>query len=296
LIEVKNQNLLAWVKKFYRYSETTVVYMIITALDYFEVLNHGATEIEVDDVKRNSDTLFIMGSGGSINDISESDRRTLVETGDVLAFNYFFRGEFVPVDFHIIREMEPCAHPWEISMLWRRKSVSEYCTELTDNEYYTDTTLFVLDQMPSLHDRASQYPQWALYINRCFSDWSICSYQNRQNQRWETPGKSIDDIVHRRGTLTDAINIGYVLGYNKIVLVGVDLYDREYYWKEEGKRRDIDVRRDSHVTDSHRTSSHMIKVTNRWSDYLAGHDVELSVENPKSLLHTEGTLPVYRLK
>ncbi len=32
------------------------------------------------------------------------------------------------------------------------------------------------------------------------------------------------------GTLVDAVNVAYCLGWKEIVLVGIDLYDSRYYW------------------------------------------------------------------
>ncbi len=36
--------------------------------------------------------------------------------------------------------------------------------------------------------------------------------------------------MHRSGTLFDAISLAYYLGYKKIILLGVDLYDARYFF------------------------------------------------------------------
>jgi hypothetical protein len=38
------------------------------------------------------------------------------------------------------------------------------------------------------------------------------------------------DFVHIAGTLTDCAKFAYLLGWKNIVLAGVDLYDRGYFW------------------------------------------------------------------
>lgn len=70
-------------------------------------LKSEANVIDVEDIKKGKrkDTIFIMGSGYSINDITKEEWQHIEEVGDTLSFNYFFRGEFVPMTYHICGEI-----------------------------------------------------------------------------------------------------------------------------------------------------------------------------------------------
>lgn len=70
-------------------------------------LKSEATVIDVEDIKksRRKDIVFIMGSGYSINDITREEWQHMIDVGDIFSFNYFFKGKFVPVNYHICGEI-----------------------------------------------------------------------------------------------------------------------------------------------------------------------------------------------
>src|SRR5687767_720284 len=53
---------------------------------------------------RKSDTLFVFGSGASLNAVSASQWQE-IGRHDTLGFNWFVRQEFVRCDYHLIREI-----------------------------------------------------------------------------------------------------------------------------------------------------------------------------------------------
>lgn len=279
-----------WLGKLYIYSEAKLVYWLRHLLD----ADHGGTEVGIEDLPRESDTLFVMGSGGSVNDISDAEWEKMERIGDVLSFNYFFRGEFVPIDYHIVREMKRGEDPWSWSLVTSEGLLNEYCETLRSNECYEDCTYFVCNQNVTWRQMASQQAIWATYFWKYFEGERIVPYQNG---RAGTPGEDISEVVHDGSTLTDAINIGYLLGYTNIVLVGVDLNDRNYFWLEDDEVRDVDrYREDVDAETEHSTARPMMNVIPRWRDYLERQGVSLYVENPESLLHAEGVLPTYDIE
>ena len=62
--------------------------IILFILKYFKP-DPQAKILELKDIKRNKDTIFIFGSGYSINEISDYEWATIRETGDSIAFNCF---------------------------------------------------------------------------------------------------------------------------------------------------------------------------------------------------------------
>ena len=113
-------------------------------------------------------------------------------------------------------------------------------------------------------------------------------------------------LIHKHGTLVDALTFGYYMGYKEIVLVGVDLYDNQYFWVPKGKtvkfskklKREIasdDTIRGIKATQPHNTVNNgIISLINNWNIYFKKKDIKLSVYNPKSLLNE--VLPIFKFK
>ena len=81
------------------------------------------------------------------------------------------------------------------------------------------------------------------------------------------------------------MNFAYLIGWKRIVLAGVDLYDRRYFWLDRDTPRSVDVGRGAGVDDTHdRLGSGIVAELARWAAFLADEGVELSVLNPRSLL------------
>jgi len=64
------------------------------------------TSIEDIHSRITKDTVFIFGSGYSVNNISNNKFSKMRNIGDTLGFNYFFRGKFLPIDYQICGEIE----------------------------------------------------------------------------------------------------------------------------------------------------------------------------------------------
>jgi hypothetical protein len=277
-----------WIVVIHGFIESTVLYWLYRVLRP----DHWATEQSFDEMARSAETLFVMGSGASVNEITDEQWQHIEDVGDVMSFNYFFRGEFVPVDYHLAREVEAPPAPWNMSMLTRHRKFREYFGGLTSNPCYDSCTFFILQQPVRWRDRASASMIWGIYIWKYLAGRDITFFQNGTG---DLPREHIDDISHVGGTLTDAINIGYLMGYDEIVLVGVDLYNRKYFWFDsEDEVRETDEERGADADDEHRTAPTMVRVMDEWQTFLAEHGVTLSVENGNSLLHTDGTVPVYK--
>jgi hypothetical protein len=272
-----------WIEKIYNYVESNAVIFFCRNL-----LSHRGDEVHLEEIDRNSDTLFVMVSGYSVNDISEAEWEALQEQGDVFSFNYFFRGEFVPVDYHLVRETESNG----TSAIQCFEDIRDYVAGIDSNPCYDNTTYFVLNQYIGWFDRAGVSAALATFCLRGFSGQNICFFQNDRSDS-TLPGEAIDEINHHVGTLFDVINIGYLLGYSNIVLVGVDLYDRQYFWLKEGETRKTDEQRDVSADDEHNTAGGVLDQMPEWGEYLSDHGVSLYVENERSLLHTESILPTY---
>ena len=258
-------------------------------------LNPEAKIIDVEDIKkgRRKDTIFIMGSGYSINDITKEEWQHIVDVGDTFSFNYFFRGRFVPIKYHICGEISGAPNYGLILMNSKhKKNIKSYYDELFSNSCYKNTIYFLrykVDFMRTPRPIAT----WALFFLKAFENKQVYPYRivTLKDAILE-PSDNIYSIIHCGATLSDAVNISYILGYKKIVLVGIDLYDRRYFWLGRNVTPEWDLKRGKTYSDIHATADNVIKGMAVWNKYLIKKGVRLYIYNPRSLLNK--VLPVYR--
>ena len=258
-------------------------------------LKSEANVIDIEDIKRGwrKDTIFIMGSGYSINDITKEEWQHIIDVGDTLAFNDFFKGKFVPINYHICGEIADAPNYGSILMnSKRRKSIKSYYDEIFSNPYYKDTIYFLRYKM-DIKKTAVPIALWALFFLKAFKNKQVCPYRIvTQKDAILEPSDNIHAIVHWNATLSDVVNISYILGYKKIVMVGIDLYDRRYFWLERNETEECDLKRDKTYSDIHATADNVLRGMAVWHKYLIKKGVRLYIYNPRSLLNK--ILPVYR--
>jgi hypothetical protein len=97
-------------------------------------------------------------------------------------------------------------------------------------------------------------------------------------------------VVHGWNSSTSATNIAYLLGWKRIVLTGIDLYDKEYFWLPKGGRREIE-KRGVVASSQFPNAPHIVEMLGRWREIMATEAISLEVYNPRSLLAE--VLPVF---
>lgn len=230
--------------------------------------------------RRRSDTVFILGSGGSLNEM-DAAAWSDIESHDTFGFNWWVHQRFVRTDFHLIRgipdtDLDPA--------VWKPQ-VAEYFRLLRTNPLFSDTVYLVQSGFRAINGNRAIGYRLLPERNPVFP-W-------RSRIRFGPPSKSFRaGLVHGQSTIQECINAAYLLGWNRIVLVGVDLYDRRYFWLPAGTTRSVDVLRSASASDPHTQGMHgLVETLGRWREWLAGEGCDLLVWNPKSLL--THTLPVY---
>jgi len=229
---------------------------------------------------RHADKLFVFGSGASLNELTEEEVAE-IERHQTLGFNWFVRQEFVRCDYHLIRgipDTDLDARVW-------RPQLEEYFRLLAENPRFAKTIYLVQGGFRATNGNRAIGLRLLPEGSRIY--------------RWRTiddagaPSENLDEgLVHGRSTLQECINFGYLLGWREIVLVGVDLYDRRYFWLDADEARSVDERRGATVADVHtQAASGLVHTLERWARWLAERDVRLTVYNPRSLL--AGRVPVY---
>ena len=231
--------------------------------------------------RRRSDTIFIFGSGASLNKIAEPEWEH-IEQHDTMGFNWWVHQRFTRTDFHVIRgipdsDLDP--------RVWRPQ-LEEYFRLLRDNPLFAETAFLVHSGFRAINGNRAIGNRYLPTENPLFL-W-------RTSIRVGNPSRSFSEgLVHGQSTIQECINAAYVLGWNRIVLVGVDLYDRRYFWLPPDETRSIDESRGASAEQQHvQAAMGLVETLGRWREWLAAENRQLLVWNPRSLLAS--TLPVYR--
>jgi hypothetical protein len=229
---------------------------------------------------RRSDTVFIFGSGASLNEIAQDEWARIAEH-DTLGFNWFVHQRFVRCDYHLIRGIPDDDR---YAKIWRPQ-VEEYFALLRENPCFERTIFLVQTGFRAINGNRAIGYRYLSTKNRMFA-W-------RSSIRVGEPSRSFEEgLVHGQSTIQECINFAYLLGWKRIVLAGVDLYDRRYFWLPEGETRTVDRARGAIASDAHvQASMGLVEALGSWREWLAHEGVELSVHNRRSLART--ALPVY---
>ena len=232
---------------------------------------------------RRSDTVFIFGSGYSINDLAPAEWEHFSEH-DTLSFNWFPHQRWVRIDYHLIREVATDDFRPEV---WR-PALDEYAALLRTNPHYRDSIFLVQRGLLAINGNR-------LVGLRLLPEGArVFRFTNRARHHVEPPSESFDaGLVHSATSVGTCVNFAYLMGWSSIVLVGVDLYDHRYFWLGPDEEREaIDLPgRGLTVDDPFPAARRMVETLGDWRRVLAEKCVTLEVYNPRSLL--AGELPVY---
>jgi hypothetical protein len=210
---------------------------------------------------RRSDTAFVFGSGRSLVDIPEDDWKRMSEY-DTISLREFPRQQWIRADYHLTSEVD---------------FVDEYAERLRTNPRYADTVFVTQEGFRA--ERGNELVGRGLYPAGA----RIFRYRRRRS-RIAPPSRGFaEGMVHGSSSIFDATNFAYLMGYRRIVLVGVDLYNKEYFWLGPGETRPYEA----HRADARKVflgAEPIVSLMTTWYAALAMDGVELLVYNPRSLL------------
>lgn len=218
---------------------------------------------------RKSDTVFICGTGYSVLDISPAEWSEIARH-DVLSFRDFPRQQFVKADFHVTGEVD---------------DVNEYAEAIRGNPLY-DHTLFLVQKGFS-----------ALMGNR-FIGWQklrvgtpVFRYRRCGRGALVPFSRSFEDgVVHGFGSVVGMVNIAYLLGWKRIVLVGIDLYDHRYFFMPPDQTRTVEKAGLTYASPFNQ-GNRIVDQIGMWRDLMQEEGVEIYAFNPRSLLSRR--LPIF---
>ena len=209
---------------------------------------------------RRSDTAFVFGSGRSLLDIGPEDWARIGECATI-SFSEFVRQRFVRADYHVVGEVH---------------DVPAYAALIRENPNYAGT-VFLLQEGWHADDSNALVGHRLLPAGA-----GVYRYRRTSRGRYSPPSRSFaDGLVHGWNTSIGVVNFALVLGFRTIVLTGIDLYDKNYFWLEEGELRPTVT---TPVDQPFPTADPVIELFGRWRELLEPEGVRLEVYNPRSLL------------
>lgn len=230
-----------------------------------------------------SETCVIFGSGYSLNSLPKETWAHL-SAFDTIGFSWFVHQNFIRLDYLLIREVlmeqhilekETFKMKLELYQKELQKPLNKNALIIIQNEFSSRVTNFMLSNMIIPKKR------------RVFTYFNLPPGPMRQPSATFSQG-----LVHGSSTLMDVLNFAYIMGWKQIILAGIDLYDRRYFWLPYDKLRDDDP---AITPDSlHNTAHSTVTYIKNWLPFFKNRNLNISVLNPKSLL-TE-IVPVYSFK
>lgn len=242
--------------------------------------------------QKSSDTLSILASGSSINELDDEDFE-FIDTTDSLALNWWgVYHDYVP-DYYKFEFLD-----WPgLNEKWI-SSINEKAAE------YEDTTL-IFDPEPMYNEgkcisdylRQLDSTFWDDFVDIRITQYFVSSDHDFSPEILDAlfPRPLDGRFLHYRGSLSHVLALGTFLGYDDIILFGVDLDDSLYFWgehpiREYKNRPDLN---DKHVTTSEEVFNGIddyIRILD--SEILPDHSVQLYIGSQQSRLYPD--LPYFR--
>lgn len=243
---------------------------------------------------RRSDTIYIFGAGYSVNELTSAQLRK-IEEHDTMGSSLFVLHTAVRVDYQLLRELGFTSHDRNKARDIWRQVFAGYADAVKRNPAFRDTVFIVQGGWSAVAGNR--------FVGRGYLPAGARVFRYRNGLRGDfPPSMSFDEgVTHGPSTITDCVNIAALLGWRRIVLVGIDLYDRRYFWHALGRGHlslpgitDVGGGEYAGELDNdliHRTALPMKRWALHWRDALLARGVSLEVANPKSLI--AGPLPVH---
>jgi hypothetical protein len=263
--------------------------------------------------KRNSDTLFILGSGPSINELS-SDDWIQINSSDSWGFNFWFCHDHVPNCYFLqspISQISEKKYLFNLDimmakMLMDKKGKYENVNFFVRGDGVNNFKFHQTEIGKSLLENNFTYnfiPELVINSSSKISPEILINELNKSNY-FET-SKNINLIPKFGSTIGELIPLALICGYKKIILCGIDMndgshfYDSNLYFKKykflevlSKKNRDREIH--EHMDNSHReyTLKNIIIELNKFAKNA--FDSQIYVSSETSSLYSE--IPKYILK
>lgn len=166
------------------------------------------------DTKKKSDTVFILGSGESINELQQQDW-DYIKQQNIIGLNYSFVHPVIP-DYHLM-EMIPL------------KEMQDFFCEITSDRYKDVDMFFQYKHVLKSRFNLKNYnnpDRMYVHIPHLYPT----VYKEVLEQYFLDVKKlNFSYLVHHNSHIGCAVMFAQILGYEKIVMLGIDLNGGDYF-------------------------------------------------------------------
>jgi hypothetical protein len=240
---------------------------------------------------RRSDTVFILGSGSSINAI-RAERWEAIARHDSIGLNLWPLHPFVP-RVYCFEDMPPSEAPYPLlrSAFERRQDEYRDTLKIVNDCFYDGPQL--INDLPTGWRTNLYYAPTMPAVARNASELAYCVRYLSRRGAFASSGR-IEKLFKYGSNLIVCVSLAIRLGYKNLVLCGVDLKDQRYFYQDPELFPDMcDVeflpRAQVHVTarslDWLVPSKEVLGVLA--AEVMAPRGIKLYVENAASGLHPE---------
>jgi hypothetical protein len=261
-------------------------------------LKLGLKAYDFDSFERTSDTVFILGSGWSINEL-DSSRLEEIAQNDSFGFNFWLIHSLVP-SLYFFEAIDVNALPMEGAHIIKR-----YFSALKSRDDYGDVPKIMTDfdenRMAYWDDFPNEYKD-EVFGNTTYpifarNESEVCYALEVLKGSGFFEQKRV--LFKYRATVIMLATLAYTLGYKKIVLCGFDITDPRYFYHDEQAYPEWKGFLSSPPGKTHATGWEMPMMANV-QEILSALDtvlfrpdgVELLVASESTALHPR--FPVYR--
>lgn len=191
------------------------------------------SSLNKNDLTKKSDTLFILGTGSSINDITENQFKE-ISKHDSIAFNHFLIHDFIPdyyllessrdsevrnIQVHNIKQREKDYKG--VKFLFKglefsrtQNVLAALAEEDLDIDFYYSTSLYSRNNLKTKKTTEKELLQ-------------ILNFSKKINKN------RISFCYEKRASLSHLLFWAYLQDYKKIVLCGIDLNNSKYFYESD---------------------------------------------------------------
>lgn len=183
---------------------------------------------------KTSDKLFILGSGSSINEISETQWE-IIKSNDSFGFNHWYFNEHIPTYYMVeiprgefgkivMKNLEIASakymnipkfiKPHSIS---ERPDINDYPSGFLNNTYYGSP----------LHVQHNTISGYKILL------------RSLQKYDYNVKRETFDKAVWTRASLMLVLNFAIQAGYKEVILCGIDLNNTDYFYNSEKYQKSI---------------------------------------------------------
>lgn len=177
--------------------------------------------------RKTSDTLFVLGSGASVGRLTPSDFDQIA-AADSIGLNFWLLHDFVPDFYQFEVAPEPDRRDTFNSMLTRKADA------------YSRVLMLYKDLETREQDMGAIPPEVGAnlrVINKVHLPLRAAEMMRTVLTWWQRLSlmQRTGLPLFGRASLSLAVSFGILMGYEKIVLVGVDLNDYRYFWDDDSR-------------------------------------------------------------